>query len=324
MKQCNVIADLLPLYLDGVCSEDSKSLVESHLSECEGCRSLLQNLKSTETDGLFDQQKANVITGQKKLFRRKSFTVGAVFAGIFTLPILVCLIVNLAVGAVLDWFFIVLAALMLAGSLIVVPLMLTKHRLFATITSSTGCLILLFAVCAIYTGGDWFFVASSASLFGISLVLLPIVVRYESLNGILKRNKALFVMTVDTVLLVMMYLAIAFQTGFGFFPIAMIISFPFLVLVWGIFAVIRYLPWSEWIRAAFVSLILGLFVFFLVPIFNGVFELFLSMPTDTRISWDIDHLAGDLYPPALIVGVVLAAVFTIIYYIRKKVNSCEK
>lgn len=36
---CGIIRDLLPLYHDNVCSEESKDMVEEHLSECEDCRS---------------------------------------------------------------------------------------------------------------------------------------------------------------------------------------------------------------------------------------------------------------------------------------------
>lgn len=36
---CGVIKDLLPLYHDDVCSEESKDIVEAHLSECDDCRS---------------------------------------------------------------------------------------------------------------------------------------------------------------------------------------------------------------------------------------------------------------------------------------------
>lgn len=39
MRQpCNVVYDLLPLYIDGACSEESKELVEEHLTECQACR----------------------------------------------------------------------------------------------------------------------------------------------------------------------------------------------------------------------------------------------------------------------------------------------
>ena len=36
--KCEVIRDLLPLYVDGVASEESRALIEEHLNTCEGCR----------------------------------------------------------------------------------------------------------------------------------------------------------------------------------------------------------------------------------------------------------------------------------------------
>lgn len=38
---CKIIEDLLPLYADGVCSEETRRAVESHLRECAACQSLL-------------------------------------------------------------------------------------------------------------------------------------------------------------------------------------------------------------------------------------------------------------------------------------------
>lgn len=40
-KQCKIIEDLLPLYHDGVCSEESRELVDEHLAQCEKCRKAL-------------------------------------------------------------------------------------------------------------------------------------------------------------------------------------------------------------------------------------------------------------------------------------------
>jgi predicted anti-sigma-YlaC factor YlaD len=39
---CSVIKDLLPLYHDGVCSDESKALVEEHLADCKLCKDELQ------------------------------------------------------------------------------------------------------------------------------------------------------------------------------------------------------------------------------------------------------------------------------------------
>ncbi|MDD3415838.1 MAG: zf-HC2 domain-containing protein [Lachnospiraceae bacterium] len=39
---CEIIRDLLPLYHDGVCSNESRQMIEEHLSECEDCRAELK------------------------------------------------------------------------------------------------------------------------------------------------------------------------------------------------------------------------------------------------------------------------------------------
>lgn len=44
---CNVICDLLPLYIDEVCSPESRELVEAHLEECEACRKTLEQMRSS-------------------------------------------------------------------------------------------------------------------------------------------------------------------------------------------------------------------------------------------------------------------------------------
>lgn len=41
---CEVIRDLLPLYHDGVCSNESKMIVDEHLAGCEGCKADLETM----------------------------------------------------------------------------------------------------------------------------------------------------------------------------------------------------------------------------------------------------------------------------------------
>ncbi|MCM1024215.1 MAG: zf-HC2 domain-containing protein [Prevotella sp.] len=43
---CKVIEDLLPLYADGICSEDTKTIVEHHIAECAECRKKLEAMTS--------------------------------------------------------------------------------------------------------------------------------------------------------------------------------------------------------------------------------------------------------------------------------------
>lgn len=42
---CEVIRDLLPLYVDQMLSSDSLKLVEEHLEVCESCRKFLEELQ---------------------------------------------------------------------------------------------------------------------------------------------------------------------------------------------------------------------------------------------------------------------------------------
>ena len=38
INACNVFDDLVPLYVDGVCSDDSRHLVEEHMNQCSSCK----------------------------------------------------------------------------------------------------------------------------------------------------------------------------------------------------------------------------------------------------------------------------------------------
>lgn len=42
---CKIIEDLLPLYVEGICSEESRRMVEEHLKGCEACRKTLEALR---------------------------------------------------------------------------------------------------------------------------------------------------------------------------------------------------------------------------------------------------------------------------------------
>ena len=42
---CNIIGDLLPLYIDECCSEETKVLVESHIDSCSHCKVMLAQMR---------------------------------------------------------------------------------------------------------------------------------------------------------------------------------------------------------------------------------------------------------------------------------------
>lgn len=43
---CNIIRDLLPLYIDACCSEESTVQIEAHLAECTQCKEIYESMKA--------------------------------------------------------------------------------------------------------------------------------------------------------------------------------------------------------------------------------------------------------------------------------------
>lgn len=41
---CNVVRDLIPLYIDGCCSEESAIIVKEHIEDCDTCKKLLEDM----------------------------------------------------------------------------------------------------------------------------------------------------------------------------------------------------------------------------------------------------------------------------------------
>ena len=306
---CSVIQDLIPLYLDGVCSEDSRENVEEHIAGCDVCRRLCDSMRADTLDKTMKCETDMVIQKQGKAMRRKSFTVGAVFAGILMIPVIVCLIVNLATGAALNWFFIVLTALMLAASLTVVPMMVPGRRFLYALASSTVSLLLLLLTCAVYTGGEWFFVAGSSTLFGLAAVFLPFAVRCEPLKTKLSGHKALAVFAADTVLYALMMTCIGLYVPYeGFARLTISISAPLVIFVWVIMLVLCYLPVNKAVRAGVCAALTGAVAFFT----DGVIQKFLgghmSLPRFMPFVWSGDTVDGNVKWLCLLVGVVVGAV----------------
>lgn len=74
---CGIIRDLLPLYIDDVCNEESKLAVHNHLLECEKCRSYYETIKSTEgfevmrSDNSEDSKMASSLKNVKNTINKK-------------------------------------------------------------------------------------------------------------------------------------------------------------------------------------------------------------------------------------------------------------
>ena len=72
---CKVIEDLYPGYKDGLCSEETKQLVESHLAGCEACRRLYDDFPQRMPAAEPPEAKAAFRKLNRKLRIRRIFAV---------------------------------------------------------------------------------------------------------------------------------------------------------------------------------------------------------------------------------------------------------
>ena len=90
---CNMIKDLLPLYVDNVCSEESKEIVEQHLSKCSDCKAYYTSLTENNTplpspvNQDLERQKARSFLEVRKIMRFKQLLAAIISAVILTAAI---------------------------------------------------------------------------------------------------------------------------------------------------------------------------------------------------------------------------------------------
>ena len=204
---CDVIRDLLPLYADDACSEQSRTLVNEHLLDCADCRDMLRKLRENEIENNLKDEKDSVLQYGVRQFKKRTAAVGSAVSGFVIVPLLVCLYLF---GSPLGWIDIVLASLCVAASVSVVPIMVQEDKLFWMFCAFTASLMLLLAVVCIHSRGHWFWIASSASLFGLAAVGLPFVVKARPARKLIgDQNPWVIVVGIDLGLFINMMSMIA-------------------------------------------------------------------------------------------------------------------
>lgn len=93
---CNLVRDLLPLYLDSVCSAESREIVEKHLESCPECAAYFKSMTEANqevnvplpSNAKNECQKASSLRAVKKrIVRKQILTAMAVLAVIFVLTL---------------------------------------------------------------------------------------------------------------------------------------------------------------------------------------------------------------------------------------------
>lgn len=81
-NECEIIADLLPIYLDHATQEETNSLIEEHLARCEDCKKNYEWMKSSFGEILNEDNEKPRKKKKNKMFKKvkwKMFLYGYVF-----------------------------------------------------------------------------------------------------------------------------------------------------------------------------------------------------------------------------------------------------
>ena len=85
-KECDITRDLLPSYVDNICSEASREWIEEHMKECEDCRRAVEVMRYTEISATMLEQE-QLEAGKKVIrqnLRRRGWNLGlCIFTAFF-------------------------------------------------------------------------------------------------------------------------------------------------------------------------------------------------------------------------------------------------
>ena len=138
---------------------------------------------------------------QAKKWRALSSFWSLFFYISYGVALLTCFICNLAVNKTLSWFWIVVTSLLLAFTFTNLPKLIKKRKLLLIPLSNFLALCALLATCAIYTHGDWFWIAALSVFLGLVIIFAPIYIAKYSIFSKLKKYNDFVSVGIDFVLL---------------------------------------------------------------------------------------------------------------------------
>ena len=92
-KQCEIVQDLLPLYVDGACSESSAAMVKEHLESCPECKALYEKLCSNTGEETLKAEMIGVVAKHEKKVKKKRLLT--IVASVLLTIVLIFTVINL-------------------------------------------------------------------------------------------------------------------------------------------------------------------------------------------------------------------------------------
>ena len=196
MDNCGVVRDLLPLYVDGACSEASRALVERHVAACPSCAKMLSQLQNSACEESLRREAGTVLASRR--WGNRAFAMSCALAAFLCVPacVLAALEPEMMAGTDRPWLFCLFLlppSLLVVMSAAMLPLRCRRYTVRWTLLGYTASLLLLLMACALYSGRMLFRVAAVALYVLSACLIVPWAVRELPLPGKFGKKKALAV-----------------------------------------------------------------------------------------------------------------------------------
>lgn len=192
---CDIVRDLLPLYVDGVCSASSRRMIDGHIKTCSSCAKVLGKLQNSACEDTLLQEAKALKARHGRRWRNRTYALGCALAGFLAVP--ACVGAALHPGFGLggwDWLALLAPALLLLASVTMIPQRCWRRRGRWTLLGFTASLLLLLMTCAVYAGGcvRWIYWGAAGALYVLSVgLIVPWSVKELEPGGIFRTRKNL-------------------------------------------------------------------------------------------------------------------------------------
>lgn len=160
---CNIIKDLMPSYLDEICSEESRNAVEAHIAACENCKEKLELMKNELTSEKTEQQQLQYMKKVKRHYQTKGIGIW-----LFILLIVIGYLLSLYYQIQMRVYFVTLP-IFIAAAYIVLPKDSTDQKK----TKQSTIFIVLSILSGIYSAvlfvSAYKWAVNGEALFGLEL-----------------------------------------------------------------------------------------------------------------------------------------------------------
>ena len=207
---------------------------------------------------------------QAKKWRTLSFSWSLFFYISYVIALITCFICDLAINKGLTWFWIVLSALLLAFTFTNLPKLIKKHKLILLPLSMFLSLCLLLGVCCLYTGGNWFWVASLSVLLGVVIIFTPIYFSKYKVFAKIKKFADFISIGIDFVMLNLLLFVIysfTISNGYSNNNWYLKIALPMVLIVYlflNILLAVRFLKINRLLKTSIILFLVSI-LYFIIP-----------------------------------------------------------